>query len=200
MALTVSPPVTLPRGVTWDPELGLGQFRPADDWRQLASSTLQIGDTEAALTVIEFLDYSCPACRSAEGVFVGVQYTHPSSIRRLVRLVPLRRDGGASDTLALAAVCAAEQGRFEEMHRILFADAAVARESGWAAVAERAGVSSLDEFRVCLHSATTAARVAEDRLLAERMGVTALPTYVIDRRWTRAEPTRLRQILLSLLD
>src|SRR5687767_7247683 len=91
---------------------------------------LSVGDPNAPVTIDVFEDFQCPACRNF------TESTEPLVLQNLVDTGKARYvfhnypfldgDGvgsnGESDQAANAAMCANEQGKFWEMHSILYAN------------------------------------------------------------------------------
>lgn len=170
------------------------------DWDRIRADGLLLGDSAAAMSIVEFVDYRCPACRSAEGVVAAIERDFPAQVSRVVRLVPVRRGDAVSDTAALSAVCAAEQGGFEGMHRVLFAHGDLVGAARWDSLARLAQITDTERFFGCLRSPRAQMRIEADRAEGEALGVSMLPTFIIDRTWMGAiEPRQLRQVLMERL-
>lgn len=141
------------------------------------------GDRSAKVVVVEFSNFQCPACRvQAERVQPTIDRTFVAAGKaRWVFKNLLLREFPQSLAAAAAAECAGEQGRFWQMHDLLFA-----KQSQWAisppdAELERlAGELALDRNRFdrCLGSRQASERVLNDLYDAAAVTTTA-PTYVI---------------------
>jgi protein-disulfide isomerase len=81
------------------------------------------GPADAWVTVVEFADFQCPACRYAEPTIEALATEYGSNVRLVFKHYPLRMHAWADD-VAVASQCAHEQGRFWEFHDRVFA--------GWA--------------------------------------------------------------------
>jgi len=75
------------------------------------------GSPDAPVTVLEFADFQCPACRSAYDTLV--KRFDSDKIRLIYRHLPLP-DHEAALPAAIAAEAAARQGKFWEMYAALF--------------------------------------------------------------------------------
>ena len=90
----------------------------ADALRLVRPDSPSKGPRDAPVTIVEFLDPECEACRAMYPAVERVLAEHPGQIRLVVRYVPLH----ANSTLAASALEAAgEQGRYWEMLEALFA-------------------------------------------------------------------------------
>jgi protein-disulfide isomerase len=124
---------------------------------------------EHAPLVIEYGDFECPYCAALSVRLSGV------TIRHTFRHFPVR----SSHPRAWAAACAAEaaglQGRFWEMHDLLFADQGRLEDPHlWA----RAGLLELDldRFEADRRSDAVRDRVKRDFQSGVRAGVVTTPT------------------------
>jgi protein-disulfide isomerase len=119
--------------------------------------------------VIEYADFECPYCAALELALTSFR------VRRIFRHFPVR----TSHPRAWAAACAAEaaglQGRFWEMHDLLFADQARLEDPPLWDRAERLGIE-LARFDRDRRSDAVGARVMRDFHSGIRGGVVTTPT------------------------
>lgn len=145
------------------------------------------GAEDAAVVVVEFLDFGCSACAHfAAHTFPHVQAAYIETGR--VRWVSVPFVLGAfrnSDDATRAAICAGEQGAFWSMHDLLFEhrDWASARkpEPVLRGLARSAALDTAS-FDTCMRSASTRNRVRQARSEAKRAGVGATPVFLINGR------------------
>lgn len=106
------------------------------------------GDPAAAITVIEYGDFQCPLCRSEQPALKVFVAKYKNSIRLVWKDFPITALHPESLQAAEAARCAAEQGKFWEMHDALFTNQ---ERLGDALYAELAGGLGLDtaQFQDC---------------------------------------------------
>src|SRR5688572_29867587 len=98
-----------------------------------------LGSPTAATTIVWYGDYECPYCRDAWPVIKSVA-TARTTVRVAFRHFPSCRLNGDLMAAALAAESAGAQGRFWEMHDLLFANVRRLGETGLTHLALRAGV------------------------------------------------------------
>lgn len=84
----------------------------ADDWVK--------GSARAGVTLIEYGDFQCPACRSYASVVKELNETFPDQLRIVYRHFPLTQIHRNALPSARAAEAAGAQGKFWEMHDLLF--------------------------------------------------------------------------------
>jgi protein-disulfide isomerase len=78
------------------------------------------GPKEAPITIVEFLDYQCPFSRSSAELIDEVVRSYPQKIRLVVKQFPLGQLHPDARAAAKAALAAHRQGKFWEMHALLF--------------------------------------------------------------------------------
>jgi hypothetical protein len=119
-----------------------------------------LGSTGAQVTIVEFCDFECPFCRKARPIIRHALAKWGPNARLIFRHFPLPRRPHAFEA-AKAAVCAEQQGRFWEMHEVLFAEGQDLSSPGLAALARAGGLHEAD-FTECLKGAGAAERVRRD--------------------------------------
>ena len=97
-----------------------------------------LGSPSAVATIVWYGDYECPYCRDAWPVIRSIAAAR-TNVRVAFRHFPARVNGDAM-AAALAAEAADAQGRFWEMHDLLFANTQRLDETGLTHLALRAGV------------------------------------------------------------
>lgn len=145
----------------------------------LVDSSRQLGRSDASTTVVEFIDYQCPFCRVAEQRIRQLMESYPDRFSVSYRHFPLPSHAHAVDA-AVAAECAAGQGRFKALHDTLFASQASIGKRPWSELALAAGVSDTTTFSACVQSAPPLRRVFADKTLGESIGVVGTPAFVFN--------------------
>lgn len=79
-------------------------------------STPVVGNPQGDVTLVEFLDYQCPHCKTMQAVIEKLKQAD-SGVRVVVKELPIF--GGHSRYAAKAALAAERQGKFAEMHAAL---------------------------------------------------------------------------------
>jgi predicted DsbA family dithiol-disulfide isomerase len=77
------------------------------------------GDEKAALTICEFSDFQCPHCKAAEPILKKLLDEYKGRVKLVFKNFPLSSHNDAR-AAAAAAAAAAEQGKFWQMHDLLF--------------------------------------------------------------------------------
>jgi Na+/H+ antiporter NhaA len=137
------------------------------------------GPENAPVTVVEYADFECPFCGQAEPEVRMLLRDFGSEVRYVWRHLPLRDVHPNAQKAAEAAEAAAVQGKFWEMHDLLFdhQDALAARDlPGYAA---SLGLD-MDRFAADLKSHAGAARIDEDIDSADLSSVSGTPTFFVN--------------------
>ena len=137
------------------------------------------GPESAPYVLLEYGDYQCPYCRAAQGVVEQLLVAAGDEIRYAYRHFPLSQIHPQAALAAEAAEAAGAQGRFWEMHELLFQhqDRLTPHDLLGYASALR-----LDVQRVALELERNVhrQRVREDFLSGVRSGVNGTPTFFIN--------------------
>ena len=160
------PDADLPRFLDRDVEVGVDHLAGAAD---------------APLTLVEYGDFECPFCSRATGVTHELQDLFGPRLRYVFRHLPLSDVHPHADLAARAAVAAGAQGRFWDMHDLLFAHQ---DELEFEDIAGYAADLDLDveAFLRLLDDDSTSARVRADVASAEASGARGTPTFFINGR------------------
>lgn len=138
------------------------------------------GDASAPVTIVEFSDYECEFCGAAEPVVSRVMQEYQGKVRLVFQSFPLsihRFSNKASE----AALCAGEQGKYWDMHGLLFSNQKALKPEDLAGYGKAIGLEWA-AYSTCLDSGRMAASIEESRKAGERAGVTATPTFFINGR------------------
>jgi formate-nitrite transporter family protein len=149
------------------------------------------GPDDAPVTLVEYGDYECPYCRMAYPIVKAAQRQLGSQLRFVFRNFPLAEIHPHARRAAQAAEAAAAQGKFWEMHDMLFEHQDALEDADLVRYAELLG---LDADRVAreLEAGTYAKRVRDDFRSGVRSGVNGTPTFFVngeryDGPWANAE-------------
>ncbi len=143
-----------------------------------------LGPPDAPLTLVEYGDFECPFCAHATGVTKELRQRFGDRFRYVFRHLPLTDVHPHAELAARAAVAAEAQGRFWEMHDLLYQHQDELEYEDTAGYAADLGLD-VERFLRDLAAEETAVRVREDAASAEASGVRGAPTFFVgDRRHT----------------
>jgi protein-disulfide isomerase len=142
------------------------------------------GDPKAKNIFIEYADYQCPACAQAADDMKQVPAKFPSTVF-VYRYFPLVNIHPNSVESAVAAEAAGVQGKYWEMHDILFQ-----KQGDWeglsdpldafAQYAQQAGVPDINQFKSDVSSKKYLAAVAKNNDEAIGLNLDHTPTYIFN--------------------
>jgi len=137
------------------------------------------GNPQAPVTVVEFGDFECPACRVAEQSAAKIREHFGNKIRFAFRQFPLQGLHPQSEKAAEASECAAQQGKFWQAVDLFYQHQSDLSMPSLNRYAGELGLKSR-EFVGCLQKGKMVSRVAQDIRDGEALGVHATPTFFID--------------------
>jgi protein-disulfide isomerase len=143
------------------------------------------GNADAPVTLEEFGDFQCPPCGSISKFLDELVKEYDPNLRIVFRNFPLSMHEHARDA-ALAAEAAGLQGRFWEMHDVLYREQATwsKAENTRELFESYAGMIglSIDQFKKDMEGEKARARVDSDRERANSLGVKITPDVFINDR------------------
>jgi protein-disulfide isomerase len=134
------------------------------------------GPASAPVTLVEYADYECPYCRQAYQVVSALERDLGAELRLAHRHFPLSNAHRHAALAAEAAEAATAQGKFWQMHDLLFAYPELDEQ----ALLYRAARLDLERFSLELTQHSHARRVREDFMGGVRSGVNGTPTFFIN--------------------
>jgi len=139
------------------------------------------GLEHAKVTIVEFADFECPACGAMAPILEEVLAEHPKDVRFVYKEFPLVQHLHG-EAAARAAIAAAAQGKFWEMHHALFSHQTALEPRD---IDEYARALGLDMRRFSADEASPATtdRILRDKQLGATLGVDHTPTLFVDGRY-----------------
>lgn len=144
------------------------------------------GSATAPVTIVEYSDFQCPACASYEPMVQRLIKENPDKVRLIYRHYPLRSIHPNAQAASEAAEAAAKQGKFWEMHDVLFnTQTDWARKSNpeelFSEYARSLGLN-LEQFKTDSESKEVRAKIDADYTSGTRSGVQGTPTFFVNGR------------------
>ena len=145
------------------------------------------GPADAPIKIEEYLDYQCPACGAYNKSFEeGVIDAFAKTGKVRYEVHSMSFIGQESVDAASAALCAADQNKFWEMHNTLFASQNGENQGTFtkAHLKELAAAIGMDTnaFNTCLDSDKYAQQVTQDRDEGDKRGVNQTPTFFVNNK------------------
>lgn len=138
------------------------------------------GPLDAPVTLVEYGDYECPYCGTAESA-IHELLDSVDDVRYVWRHLPLNDVHPNAQIAAEATEAAAAQGRFWEMHDKLFQDQNDLEPVTLMRYGEELGLD-MDRFHEDMTRHEHAWRIAEDVASADESGVAGTPTFFVNGR------------------
>ncbi len=156
------------------------------------------GPEDARYTLVEYGDYECPDCGRLYVILRDLQQDIASRLRIVFRHYPLSGVHHHAQQAAEAAEAAGAQGRFWEMHTLLFEPQQALRTKDLIRYAEELALD-VKRFRQELKSEVYSERVRTDFLAGVQNGVYGTPGLFLngvrfDGDWDKES---LRSLLIS---
>jgi protein-disulfide isomerase len=138
-----------------------------------------LGPEQAAATIIVFSDFECFQCGRSAAVLIDILQS-TSDVKLIFKNAP-----AASNKDAMlaheAALAAGAQGKFWEMHNLLFANQERLARADLIGYAKQLGLN-INEFREALDDHRYRPQVEQDLAEAKGLGVTITPTFFVNGR------------------
>lgn len=169
--------------------LNLREFLPRGTesirgWEEYLQPSTPVIAGDSSITIIEFSDFQCPFCARVQPTLLELAEKYPGRVRLLYRHLPLAMHPHAVGA-AEASECAAEQETFVPYHDLLFAKQDSIGVKSWEGFAEEAGVPDIESFIDCVESERYAERVQIDMTVADQLGFTGTPVFIVNGRVVR---------------
>ena len=148
----------------------------SENGAQAESSLVRSHSPDAPVTIVEFLDPACEACRAFYPLTKRILETYPEKVRLIVRYTPFH--GDVSDKAIRVLEVARRQGVFEPV-----LEALLARQEQWASH------GSFDESAIL----EIASEAGLDRAAAEEQLTSADVQAVIDQDMADVRTNQIRQ-------
>ncbi len=145
------------------------------------------GPDDAPVRFVEFFDYGCPHCQAFNPIMHQVLKEEAGKVVTYYMMFPLEQHHADSRSAAQAALAAAQQHKFDDMHDLLFSKAnggANPDHANHAAVSGYAKDLGLDVAKFEKDYDAANPQVTSDLKQGEAAGVDATPTvYFNDRKY-----------------
>lgn len=162
-------------GTYFKPSLEVGAVNPLDN---------VTGNASSSVVIVEYSDFQCPACRTYYPIMRQIVTEFGSKIALVYRYFPLVEIHANAESSAQAAEAAAKQGKFWEMHDLLFE-----KQSEWENVSDveplyesyatLLGIS-IAQFRADYNSKDVIDFINAERANALKLGLQGTPTFFVN--------------------
>jgi len=138
------------------------------------------GDPKGQITLIEFADFACPACRDVEGRLTKL-FSHTGGIRLVLRNLPQPYLGGheASGYGAVCGEIANERGLFWQFAEQAFATPKNPTKADYDRILAGLGIRDSVEKRIADKNDPVVQLVNQDLALAHRLELRITPAFIV---------------------
>ncbi|SRR5258708_1530248 len=151
---------------------------------QVTNNDLQTGPKNSKVTVLEYADFQCPGCGAYHPIVKKILQDFNGKIHFIYRTFPLTNVHQNALVSAEAAVAAGDQGKFWQMHDMLFE-----HQSDWAMTqnpqsifdgyAEKLGLN-LEQFHKDSTDPKTKKFIMDEENAGLSVGINSTPTFFIN--------------------
>jgi protein-disulfide isomerase len=172
------PATAAPPAATTDPDRPVrkasGKVFPSTD-PDLAPA---LGPNPAKVVVVVYSDFQCPVCARVTDATHQIPEEWPGEVRVEFHQHALAMHANAENA-AVAALAAQRQGKFWELHDVLFAHQSALDPESLVSYAQSTGLD-VDRFRKDYADPRLRSRVREESALADRLGATGTPAFFVN--------------------
>jgi len=165
------------------PQPGTQEGVRADQDLLVRSNSQKLGSSSAKVSMVEFGDYQCPACGSAHPVTKQLMEEYAGKLQFVYRHFPLPMHKNAV-VAAQAAEAAGAQGKYFEMHDMLFENQEAWSESNepveiFVTYAEKLELD-VEKFSKAINDKAFVEKINADSDDGIKLGVNSTPTFFIN--------------------
>lgn len=139
------------------------------------------GNENASLTLVEYGDYECPFCGMAYPIVKRIQQHFGERLRFVFRNFPLVDNHPHAGIAAMTAEFAATEGKFWEMHDLLYENQNFLELSDLMNYAKSLKISAA-ELQTAIENETFVEKIKNDFMGGVRSGVNGTPTFFINEK------------------
>jgi len=136
------------------------------------------GNKKASVILIEFSDYHCPFCRQIQLTINKLIENYSDRVAFGYRHFPLSFHREA-DEAAISSECAREQGKFEEMHVLLYRSQKTKTKDDLKKLARQIKIKYPKKFDKCLENEIYRGLVNQDIEDGSKLGISGTPGFFL---------------------
>lgn len=135
-----------------------------------------LGNLNAAITLVEYGDFECGGCRRAHSLIKRLLEEKGEELHFVFRHFPLRMYHPNAYAAAVAAEAAGKQGKFWEMHDLIYQNQKKLSENFLLSLADELNLDR-DQYTIDMKSDEISGKIEKDYESGIRSGVNGTPTF-----------------------
>jgi cyclophilin family peptidyl-prolyl cis-trans isomerase/protein-disulfide isomerase len=153
------------------------------------------GPADAQVTLLVYSDFQCPYCAKLAPHLKALETLHPDDLKIVFRHFPLKILHDKASLAGEAAESAGEQGKFWEMHDLLFerqqewTNLSVSDFIDWLEAVSLELEMDIEQFREDIESGLFVVQMEEDFQAGMSYGLIGTPSILINDTYFQPEPT-----------
>ena len=136
------------------------------------------GNKKASVILLEYSDYQCPFCGRVQNTLGKLMNDYQDRVAFGYRHFPLAFHKEADES-AIAAECAREQNKFEEIHQLLYENPKAQTLNDLKEYAREIKIKSPAKFDQCLDSERYRGLINQDMKDGAELGITGTPGFFV---------------------
>jgi protein-disulfide isomerase len=136
------------------------------------------GPKDAPVTLIEYTDYQCPFCKRVQPTIDSLLEAYPGKIRFATMCNPLPFHKNALPA-ALASRAARKQGKFWEMHHLLFENMKALDDASLVKYAKQLELN-IEQFNKDRKDENLKKEILKEQAQAKKFGATGTPAFFVN--------------------
>lgn len=165
-----------PTGITTQPQNLISRSNASID----SPASYSVGPKDAKVVFVEFMDYQCPYSQIEVAVVEQLKSIYKdASVRFVMREMPIVKLYPQSINVAEGALCAQDQGKYNEYHNYAFLHQNEINADAPTIFAKNIGLD-MATFGLCYTSKLHHQQIVNDLSDAQGLGLTGTPTFYIN--------------------
>lgn len=138
-----------------------------------------LGDANAPITIIAFIDFECPFSQESYPIFQQVAEKYGPALNIVFKQFPLASIHPNAVQASIASTCAQDQGKFWEYYDLLFTNKKLDSES-LVNYAKELNLN-IPNFQTCVETQKNRVNIEQDLKDGVDLGVRGTPTYIVNQ-------------------
>jgi protein-disulfide isomerase len=155
-----------------------GEPKPDEVYKAEVKGAPIKGAKDALVTIVQFSDFQCPFCSRVEPTIDQIMKEYAGKVRVAWRNLPLPFHNNAKPA-AIAAMAANQQGKFWQMHDILFKNQQALSAADLEKYAQEIGLN-MPKWKAALEDKKIAEAIEADSAMGAKIGARGTPAFFIN--------------------